>query len=260
MEDIIKNVVAKSLRKKGSNYKLSESSRKSSADFAYASKISSRIHQYAKKNWRLITDRNVFERLLKVVVSLIMKDEAHEQGKLRLGFGNVAALKFFRFNNKKSFFSLVPWQTIVTYDERKNVVKLSALATDVWSGTAYDPRVNRYVVRYHVLRIPVELSEEFDFDYTKELTCLPNTPTIERNIQFDKTKKWDNCLILVIGEVNTWFKTSSDSEPFKTANTLFMAADILEVFRIRNGELVLDTVRSTPPQVDEPEDNGVDWD
>lgn len=258
MDDIIKEVVSQKLRKRGAEYNLNENSQLASEDFIYASKISSKIYQYAKRNWPAMVGRPTFNRLVQKIEELVRRDEEHALGQLRIGYGNSATLKDFRWNKKKAFSSLVPWQTQITYNKRKNEVSVKILKNKLWEYPPYNSRISSLSVQYHALKVPCELKDEIAFQYSKELNVVSGKELPAGKTVFPAVG-WDNCLIIVTGVVRCRLWENNGKSDFLTSNLSFMGADILEVFRIRDGKLMKDTVHIPEPKQEPIQEEGTDW-
>lgn len=258
MDEIIKEVVSQKLRKRGANYSLGENSKLANRDFTYASKISSKIYQYGKKMWPEMTGRPVFNLLTKRVSELVRLDEEHELGQLRIGYGNCSALKDFRWNKKRTFSGIVPWQTEVLYNEAQRGVLVKILDDKLWSRARLNDRISALCIRYHALKLPFELDAEIDFLYSKELQVFPGKEPPAKETVFP-LKKWDNCLIVVTGVVRCRLWHPDSKEDYLSNNQAFMAADILEVFRIREGKLIKDVVRESAPVHTPIPEGGTEW-
>lgn len=258
MDELVKKVVSQKLRNRGANYGLSEKSKLANKDFTYASKVSSKIYQHGKRTWPEMAERSVFNRLTKRVSKLVRLDEEHELGQLRLGYGNSSALKDFRWNKKRTFSGIVSWQTEVLYNEEKRDILVKILDDKIWSRAAYNSRIRSLCVHYHVLKIPFELDDEIDFRYTKELQVFPGKEPPAKETTFP-IQNWDDCLIIVTGVVRCRLWHPGGKEDYLSNSQAFMAADILEVFRVRDGKLMKDVIReSTPVEKPIPE-GGTDW-
>ncbi|WP_164110956.1 MULTISPECIES: hypothetical protein [Sphingobacterium] len=258
MDEIIKEVVSQKLRKHGASYNLSENSKLANVDFTYASKVSSKIYQYGKKIWPEMANRSVFNRLTKNVGELVRLDEKHELGGLRIGFGNSSALKDFRWNKKRTFSRLVPWQTEIQYKEGQRDILVKILKDKLWSVSSTDKRISSLCIRYHALKVPFELDDEIDFLYSKELQVLPGKEPPAKETKFS-VPDWDNCLIIVTGVVRCRLWHADGKEDYLSNSQAFMAADILEVFRIRDGKFMKDVVRESTPVQKSTQEGGTEW-
>lgn len=247
MDDIIKEVVSQKLRKRGTHYNLSENSKLANVDFTYASRMGSKIYQHGKKNWPEMAGRPVFNRLAKKVSELVRLDEEHELGQLRIGYGNSSALKDFRWNRKRTFSGLVPWQTEILYHEKQRAVSVKIIDDKLWSFASLDKRVSSLCIRYHALKVPFELDEEIDFIYSKELQVFPGKEPPAKETEFP-IGHWDNSLIIVTGVVRCRLWHPDSTEDYLSNSQAFMAADVLEVFRIRNGKLIKDVIQELKPE------------
>lgn len=258
MDEIIKEVVSQKLRKRGTNYNLGENSKLANTDFTYASKISSKIYQYGKKIWPEMTGRPVFNLLTKRVSELVRLDEEHELGQLRIGYGNSSALKDFRWNKKRTFSGIVPWQTEILYNEIQRGVLVKILDDKLWSRAKRNDRISALCIRYHALKLPFELDDEIDFRYTKELQVFPGKEPPAKETVF-QLEKWDNCLIVVTGVVRCHLWQPDGKEDYLSNSQAFMAADILEVFRIRDGKFMNDVVREQTAVQKSTQEGGTEW-
>ncbi|ERJ57819.1 hypothetical protein [Sphingobacterium paucimobilis] len=258
MDEIIKEVVSQKLRKRGADYNLGENSKLANVDFTYASRVSSKIYQYSKKNWREMTSRSVFNRLTKKVSQLVRLDEEHELGQLRIGYGNSSTLKEFRWNKKRTFYGLVPWQTEIRYREDQRDILVKILDDKLWRVASTDKGISSLCIRYHALKVPFELDDEIDFLYSKELHVFPGKEPPAKETEFS-VPDWDNCLIVVTGVVRCRVWHAGGKEDYLSNSQAFMAADILEVFRIRNGKLMKDVVRESTPVQKSTQEGGTEW-
>ncbi len=258
MDEIIKDVVSQKLRKRGAQYNLSENSKLVNVDFTYTSQMSSKIYQHGKKIWPEMAGRPVFNRFAKKVGQLVRLDEEHELGQLRIGYGNSSALKDFRWNKKRTFSGLVPWQTEILYDEGQGAVLLKIIDDKLWSFSSLDKRVSSLCVRYHALKVPFELEDEIDFIYSGELQVFPGKEPPAKETMFP-TPNWDNCLIIVTGVVRCRLWHANGKDDYLSNSQAFMAADILEVFRIRDGKLMKDVVRESIPMQTPIPEGGTEW-
>jgi len=259
MDELIKQVVAKKLRARGKIYKLSENSRLSTQDFGYANKIAGRIYSFVKPLMSRAADRTVYQKILAVVLKLVRSDEVHELGQLRIGYGNILAIKGLQFNARQSWPGFVGWNTEVVCHTADASIDITVPATSTWLFKRYDPRVSKLAVWYEIWKIPFELDEEPARLNTKELFFTPGEKSDARKASFS-IAGWDNCLIVVVGAVQSYLWESSGQGDFLTANRSFMASGIIEVFGLREGKLLQDRVEEKsncpPPEHDE----GVDWD
>lgn len=258
MDEIIKDVVSQKLRKRGAQYSLSENSKLVNVDFTYASKMSSKIYQYGKKTWPKMAGQPVYNRFTQKVVQLVRLDEEHELGHLRIGYGNSSALKDFRWNKNRTFSGLVPWQTEITYNEGQGAILLRILDDKLWSFASLDKRISSLCIRYHAQKVPFELEDEIDFIYSGELQVFPGKEPPAKKTKF-QTPDWDNCLIIVTGVVRCRLWHADGKEDYLSNDRSFMAADILEVFRIRDGKLMKDVVRESIPVQTPIPDGGTKW-
>ncbi len=258
MDDIIKEVVFQMLRKQGADYNLSENSKLVNEDFSYISKISSKIYKYGKKSWPEMAGRPVFNRLAKKVGQLVRLDEEHELGQLRIGYGNSYAIKDFRWNKRRTFSGLVPWQMGIQYHEKRRAVSVKILDDKLWSFASLDNRISSLCIRYHALKVPFELEEGIDFIYSQELQVFPGKEPPAKETDFS-VKKWNNCLIIVTGVVRCRLWHPDSKEDYLSNSQAFMAADILEVFRIRDGKLMKDVIRESAPVLKTIPEGGTKW-
>lgn len=258
MDEIIKEVVSQKLRKRGADYNLSENTIRANVDFTYASRVSSKIYQHGKKIWPEMAGRPVFNRLTEKVSQLVRMDEENELGPLRIGYGNSSTLKDFRWNKKRTFSGLVPWQTEIRYREDQRDISVKILDDKLWSVSSTDQRISSLCIRYHALKVPFELDDEIDFLYSKELQVFPGKEPPAKETKFS-VQNWDNCLIIVTGVVRCRLWHADGKEDYLSNSQAFMAADILEVFRIRNGKFMRDVVRESTSVEKPTQEGGTDW-
>lgn len=258
MERIIHKIVSRKLRKRGSDYPLSKNSTDANKDFGYANKISSLIFQFGKRSWPAIGDQTVYRRLVKEVVALLRLDEVNPLGELKLGNENVSSLVGFRWNKKRSFSSLIPWTAMIEFDADQYEIEIVVPENKKWEFKKYDERLSAYRIQYHVMRVPYELGEEPAILSSKVLTLSPGVLSDAKKTKFE-VRGWDNCLLIVVGSVRCEFHEATGDCVYLSNNASFMAADIMSVFRLKDGLLMLDVLREPSiPQVQIPEE-GTDW-
>lgn len=258
MEDIIKNVISKRIRKRGASYDLNENSKLSSQDFVYANRISSKIYKYSKKCLPTIVNRVDFNRLLKVIYSLVRMDEVHALGHLRLGYGNVSSLKNFRWNKKRSFESMLPWYSPMECAIADKKVKIGLPEIKQWNKQSYDARIRFLCLQFHLIAIPFEPNEAPTYLSSKVLDIAPHVNTSAKSTSFD-ISNIDNCLIIIMGiaRYRLW-STTMDSD-FLSYNASYIAADIVAVYRLRDGVLLEDQNYSQSIVPVSNEEEGTDW-
>ena len=258
MEDLIQAVISKKLRIKGHAYNLSENSGKAAIDFGYASKTASRLNKLCKA---IVPSRNrgLYQQLLAKVITLVRADEIHELGQLRIGYGNIQTLKGFQFNGRQSWGGYVPWQTEVVCDLDEAVVQISIPKDKNWSRERYDDRVYKLQVEYHLVKLPFELDDEVATLHTKELIFTPGENGSSKTAKLS-ISGWDNCLLLLIGKVDTYlWKLNSQTEYAVSGDRYYRPAAILEVFGLRDGQLLVDRVIEKEKNTQLPPDDGADW-
>lgn len=258
MEELVKAVVSKKLRIKGSAYNLSENSGKAGIDFGYASKTASRLNKLCKA---IVPSRNrgLYQQLLGKIITLVRADEIHELGQLRIGYGNIQTLKNFQFNERRSWGGYVPWETEVVCDLDESVVKTSIPKDKNWSRERYDDRVYKLQVQYHLVKLPFELDEEVATLHTKELIFTPGENDSSKTAKLS-IAGWDNCLLLLIGKVDTYLWRLNRQEGYSlSGNRSYRPAAILEVFGLRDGQLLVDRVIEKEENTQLPPEDGADW-
>lgn len=258
MEELVKAVVSKKLRIKGNAYNLSENSGKAGIDFGYASKTASRLNKLCKA---IVPSRNrgLYQQLLGKIITLVRADEIHELGQLRIGYGNIQTLKNFQFNERRSWGGYVPWETEVVCDLDESVVKISIPKDKNWSRERYDDRVYKLQVQYHLVKLPFELDEEVATLHTKELIFTPGENGSSKTAKLS-IAGWDNCLLLLIGKVDTYLWRLNRQEGYSlSGNRSYRPAAILEVFGLRDGQLLVDRVIEKEENTQLPPEDGADW-
>ncbi len=129
MDELIKKMAAKKLRIKGKAYKLNENSKLSTYDFGYANKIAGRIYSFVKLLMSRSADRTIYQKILSRVMKTVRSDEVHELGKLRIGYGNILALKGLQFNARQSWSGFIAWNTEVACHTKDDSIHITVPST-----------------------------------------------------------------------------------------------------------------------------------
>lgn len=259
MEHVIRKAVEKKLRKRGKEYRLTENSKMANQDFGYVNKIASKIYRLCKGICPEMLDRGVYQQLIRKVMESVRSDETHELGDLRIGHGPIQSLRHFQLNSKRSWSGYLPFAAKVTCDLEKGQVKIVIPSSSDWLPKKYDPRVSKLSIRFHLLKIPFEWTQEAGVLSTQELLIEPASQTRAKTALL-RIDGWDNCALIIVGTVNTYFWEKNDqTRDYITGNKNFFAAEFIEVFGLREGTLIEAPSPAPPTASNTVQDEGASW-
>lgn len=258
MDRAIKELISKKLRKNGKDYNLTPNTKLSAQDFSYANKIASQIYRFSKATLPRGLDREVYQKLLTLVMKIVRADEVHELGQLRIGYGNTSCLKGFQLNPRQSWSGYIPWNTLIVCNLKGGHIEITIPETKRWLSKKYNERVSKLAIKYHLFKIPFQLEDEPATLSTKNLYIQPTEEYDEKKTRLD-IGGWDNCLVIVVGTVQSYLWETQGNEDYLSMDKSFMGAQFLEVFCLRDDKLIHDRPKekSHPKQMDE--EDGAEW-
>lgn len=260
MEELINQFLSRKFRKQGKAFRLAENSKLSGQDFAYANRMASMFYRHAKQIIPNLKDRNTFQRIVKLMLTMLRQDDHNELGELRLGNGNVGKAEGFRLLTERIWEDLYPGLPEITCKTEGSLVEITIMPFVNWPAGFYTPNVRKVHLQFHVILLPFQTDEPSGYLQSKPMVLELGQPVKRASTQM-KYEDGENCLLFVVGSISCSIQSATNNDVFLSINRKYRAAEVLKVFRIKNGILLNDQFQEDhkPTPKTEPEDEGTDW-
>ena len=242
-------------------YTLSENSRKSSADFQSANKLSSALYMIFKSLLPRIANREHYQRLNKRVIRIMQSGSKEHLGQRKLYQGNVGLLKGFRLNTYTLWDSLIHFQPEISVVPTDGLIRIRipSIKNIDWN---LPPRASKMVIQFTCCEIDAD-NCLIEVHNTAKLTL---SPTKEELISRAKkitlrVPQMEGKIILVLISMRTylWEGDSSafriDKEDRLSNDRKYYAGEVLEAVYVKDGKVV-EYVPKAAENMEVPEDWG----
>ncbi|GGH08100.1 hypothetical protein FAZ19_02900 [Sphingobacterium alkalisoli] len=255
MEEFFKRYIAKKLHKKGEEYKLSENSKRSSNRFGESNTLTSKIYQAFKLVAGKLVKREMYNRLLKHLVEI--KHLEAQLLKSETQYTVFTELRNFRLSSTRSWRSLLPWVPEIKLNLPQAHVDITLPDNKSWDLKSFPERLSRIGITFYVIGVSLDdlIAEQF---FTETAFMVPHKPINFQRVKI-MVKIPDECVLFVIGFVQYYLWDTSGSTDFSSNNKAHMAADIMQVFHVKNGELLCEKVSERVVSKQSVQKNGAKW-
>lgn len=223
-------------RKKGKNYRLSENSKLTGADFGYTRKLASQIYKIMQLIQNESCKNDTYTRFSKVLYKVVRNDQVHELGKLQLGYGNVAPLKGFRFFKKTNWHNFFMNKPTAELDIEKGAIRFAIPPIFVGEFNKFPKRMRKVIIKMHCIQISVGDENIIELNSSKELVMTGVDNINSRSVYF-AVKDSVNVVVLCIATVRIWLHSLDSKEEFLSFDSKFMTAEIFDALVIHDGQL-----------------------
>lgn len=239
MEEFFNKYIAKKFRKRGGVYELSENSKMSSDAFGNSNVFASKIYQQFKKIADKLMKREIYQKLLNQLTEIKtqLKIQRADEKENQKQYAEYTKLRGFRLNASRSWNSLLPWIPQIELKLDADHVCISLPDDKNWELKSFPQRLSRIAITFHV--VVVALKDDFPAERfpTETAFMVAHEPTNFRTVSIP-VKLSDECLLLVIGCTQYYLRETHGNTDFASGNKAHIAADVLQVFQIRDGVLL----------------------
>jgi|GEM_PF-1472733 len=226
------------------SYNLSDASRKTSAEFGYASHVSAIIFKAIKTILRGSSGKIIYNKLCSVAVDIINTAPTALKGKRKLYDGNVALLKGFQLNPARRLDGLLNFVPGIEVVPKKEAIIRIPNVTD----RNFNPpkRADSIALKFFGFIIDIENNLAGWQQETADLLIEVKTNTLSKRlppVELSGKKKIrldlqgaDNCLLLISMSAS-YYIFNPGGESFLSGNKQHFAAEIVEAVYIKDGEL-----------------------
>lgn len=247
--------------KQREDYNINKFSHLAGNDFAYNNILSSCLYKVLKPIQPMACNRSTYIRLQNALYKAIRNDRTHDLGSLRLGYGDVSALKGFRFSPKTSLGKFFVNMPVADFKEEKKSVEIRVSLKSLRKFASVHERLSKLQIKIYCIAIQVNDRNDIAVYASKDLELLSDHNRKERAILFP-LKDSKHAIILCLATVRSWLKTHDAKELFLSNDTALMTAEVIDVMLIRDGKHIRfpkeDAKDISPPPI-LPDDDEIDW-
>lgn len=253
LTEVLTNITNFYMSTKGesNNYKLSENSKKSTADFQIANQLSSAIYAVFKQLLNQSASRDQYRRLNKRIVKVMNSGPKNFLGQRKLYHGNVGWLKGFRLNPYTIWDSLIHFQPMINVLPVDQIIQIRIPA--IRSIDLNVPqRTEKVALQFVCCAVDVDACEVKTY-CSAPLMLYPQQGEVVNTAKKLKIHipEMEGKVLLVLVLIRTYFWGDYDSElnikadAYLSNDRKYYASEVLESVYVKDGQVVEYAIEET---------------
>lgn len=257
MEELFNKYIAKKFRKRGDEYHLSEDSKRSSGTFGHSNKLASKIYQQFKIIADKLMKREIYQKLLNQLTEI--KTQSTDETENKEQYATYTKLRGFRLNTSRSWNSLLPWIPQIELKLHVGHICIALPDDKNWKLKSFPERLSRIAIKFHVIVVSLTDGLHTECFPTDTAFMVPHKPTKFHTVDI-AVELPDECVLLVIGCTQYYLWETDENTDFASGNKTHIAADVLQVFQIRDGLLLPEkAIEQSMPKSSVVPEGGAKW-
>lgn len=240
-----------STKGESNNYKLSENSKKSTADFQRANQLSSAIYAVFKQLLNQSTSREQYRRLNKRIIKVMNSGPKDLLGQRKLYHGNVGWLKGFRLNPYTIWDSLVHFQSMIDVLPIDKIVQIRVPAIRAIDLNV-PQRTEKVALQFVCCEVDVDACEVKTYCSAPLMLCIRQRAVVNTAKKLKiHIPQMEGKVLLVLVLIRTYLWGDYDSElnikadAYLSNDQKYYASEILESVYVKDGQVVEYAIEET---------------